>query len=291
MKPSNPFRVDFLIAGVQKAGTYSLYRLLGQHPEIGLSSRKEVHFFDDEVSVDWSKPDYDRYHMFFVDRRSKAVFGEATPIYIYWPNSLERIEAYNPGMKLISVFRDPISRAYSAWHHQRRKKREVLLFSEAIREGRARISSRPDFASRHFSYVERGFYAEQLGRALDLFPRTNILTIEGRELALNPRALIGRISHFLGVRVPSRHVQPVHVNRRAGVDVLDRPSAHDMELLVDIFASDLERFAKLVDFSIDHWPTSRLMRGFASAEEIAAELSVPGFVFPEGSGKHETISI
>ena len=50
------FRVGFLIAGVQKAGTFSLFQLLRQHPNIGMSTAKEVHFFDDETTVDWSKP-------------------------------------------------------------------------------------------------------------------------------------------------------------------------------------------------------------------------------------------
>lgn len=50
-------RVGFLIAGVQKGGTFSLYRLLERHPQISLSKSKEVHFFDNEA-VDWSSPRY-----------------------------------------------------------------------------------------------------------------------------------------------------------------------------------------------------------------------------------------
>jgi HTH-like domain len=50
------FRVGFLIAGVQKAGTFSLFQLLRQHPNIGMSTAKEVHLFDAETTVDWSKP-------------------------------------------------------------------------------------------------------------------------------------------------------------------------------------------------------------------------------------------
>ena len=57
------------------------------------------------------------------DRASHARFpapdgrlrGEATPIYLYWPNSLERIATYNPAMKLIVLLREPVSRAWSHW--------------------------------------------------------------------------------------------------------------------------------------------------------------------------------
>ena len=121
--PAPSHHVNFLIAGVQKAGTSSLYQLLKRHPAVGLSSVKEVHFFDDE-SLDWSKPPYERFHSYFPKRRRAIAWGEATPIYSYWPNALERIKAYRPDMKLVLLFRDPISRAYSAWSHQRRRGRE-----------------------------------------------------------------------------------------------------------------------------------------------------------------------
>jgi len=37
---------DFIIIGVQKGGTTSLYNYLIKHPNIEPSFRKEVHFFD-----------------------------------------------------------------------------------------------------------------------------------------------------------------------------------------------------------------------------------------------------
>ncbi len=107
-------RVDFLIAGVQKGGTFSLYRLLERHPEISLSKAKEVHFFDNG-EIDWSSPRYGPYHRNFPRWREGQVRGEATPIYIYWPEALERIRTYNPDIKLILLLRDPIERTYSAW--------------------------------------------------------------------------------------------------------------------------------------------------------------------------------
>ncbi len=49
-----------------------------------------MHFFDDETQ-DWSAPDYGAYHAHFGAR--DGLRGEATPIYAYWPNALERIRA------------------------------------------------------------------------------------------------------------------------------------------------------------------------------------------------------
>src|ERR1700759_5079035 len=92
-------RVAFIIAGVQKGGTTALFDYLAETPDLSLSRVKEVHFFDDEAQ-DWARPDYGAYHANFApfDGRPR---GEATPIYLYWPKSLERIAAYNPSARLV----------------------------------------------------------------------------------------------------------------------------------------------------------------------------------------------
>jgi Sulfotransferase domain len=275
--PGSSPHVNFLIAGVQKAGTSSLYQLLKRHPAVGLSSVKEVHFFDDE-SIDWSKPAYDRYHSYFPNRRRAIAWGEATPIYSYWPNALERIKAYSPDIKLILLFRDPISRAYSAWSHQRRRGRETLSFAEAIRGDRHRGSKQPDYVKRHFSYVERGYYGEQLGRCLELFPRRQVLTLDCSDLSTDPSGLLERVTSFLGVPAPSRQAQVIQANARPQGHQEDLPSPADIELLVDLFASDLNRFAQLVEYSIANWPTLQLMHGQISAEDVARKFAPSGSV-------------
>ena len=268
--------VDFLIAGVQKAGTFSLYRLLERHPEIRLSNSKEVHFFDDE-EVDWSRPRYEQYHRNFSRRGHGQVCGEATPIYIYWPGALERIRAYNPDIKLILLLRDPIERAYSAWCHERRKGRETLSFSAAIREGRARVVDATGFGNRHFSYVERGFYAAQLRRALNLFPASNVLLLDSSKLSRDPSSLVDKVARFLDLSAPNGAIEPIHANKRADLEGSDTVGADDVALLADIFANDVTELEKRLDFPIEHWPVLRLMRGEVSPGDVAARLVKPGF--------------
>jgi len=268
--------VDFLIAGVQKGGTFSLYRLLERHPQVSLSKSKEVHFFDDEADVDWSSPCYDQYHRNFPRSREDKVRGEATPIYIYWPGALERIRAYNPDIKLLLLLRDPIERAYSAWCHQRRKGREPLSFSAAIREGRERVTDAKGFGNRHFSYVERGFYEAQVRHALDLFPAANVLLLDSRKLSRDPGSLVVQAARFLGLDAPNGSVDPIHANRRAEPNGSDSVEADDVALLADVFAGDVAALAKRVDFSLEHWPVSRVTQGKASAGEVASQLVKPG---------------
>jgi hypothetical protein len=98
-------RVEIVIGGVQKAGTTSLFRYLQAHPALLAPLRaKELHFFDDEA-LDWSEPNYELLHGAFGDAGANRKAYEATPIYLFWPPSLQRIHSYNPKMKLIFLFR------------------------------------------------------------------------------------------------------------------------------------------------------------------------------------------
>ena len=48
----------------------------------------------------------------------------------------KRIQSYNPGIKLIFLFRDPIERAWSNWKMEIVRGRETLPFTAAIGEER-----------------------------------------------------------------------------------------------------------------------------------------------------------
>ena len=174
---SDEARISFLVAGVQKGGTTALFHYLDDLPGVQMAPAKEVHFFDDETGVDWARPDYARLHAAFpgADGRPR---GEATPIYVYWPNCLERIARYNPAMRLILLFRDPVERAWSQWKMEYARGWETEPFAWCVRQGRARVDS-PEAPGFHrvFSYVERGFYGAQLARVFQLFPREQVLAL------------------------------------------------------------------------------------------------------------------
>lgn len=234
-------KIDFIVAGVQKAGTTALFDYLADDPSYALSKAKEVHFFDDE-RVEWSQPDYSSYHACF-DWTRPAIRGEATPIYIYWPRALERIARYNPRIKLIVMLRDPIERAWSHWRMETSRGVETNTFSWCIREGRRRLlEGKPWGAHREFSYVERGFYGEQLERALGLFAREQLLLLEADDLRRSPDKVLQSVAAFLHAPAPpSVEAREVHV----GVDLGQSLPAIDREFLADIYAADQRRLGKL----------------------------------------------
>ena len=246
-------KVGFLVAGVQKGGTSALFEYLRDMPGLQLPAVKETHFFDDEERVDWARPDYSPYHALFAD--DGRLWGEATPIYSYWPNSLERIAAYNPAMKLILVFRDPIERAWSHWKMEYAKGKERAPFAWCIREGRARLQPGDRSAPGHhrvFSYVERGFYGAQVARLLSLFPREQCLFLRSEDLRDEPSAALRRTCSFLDqnepARVASRIVHPAR--QRDYPSVLTRA---DIDLLKDVYAPDLQHFSDRSGIDATSW--------------------------------------
>ena len=246
-------RVSFLVAGVQKGGTTALFHYLDGLPGVQMAPAKEVHFFDDETGVDWTRPDYGGLHAAFpeLDARPR---GEATPIYIYWPRCLERIAAYNPAMRLVLLFRDPVERAWSHWKMEYARGWETEPFAWCVRQGRARVDC-PEASGFHrvFSYVERGFYGAQLARALTLFPREQMLLLRSEDLDNRPDETLARICRFVGAPPPEGRVTPRRELVAKDIDYGAPISTADREHLSGVFADDLAQFARLSGLDVSAW--------------------------------------
>ncbi len=262
---------EFLIAGVQKAGTTALHRLLSQHPSIVMPARKELHFFDDDDGVDWSCPDYARYHGSFPQRRNGQIAGEATPIYTYWPAALERIAAYHPRIKILVSLRQPVARAYSHWKMEVTRGDEIEPFSRAIREGRERVAGSADSRAgchRIFSYVERGFYAQQIERLLTLFPRSQLMFLTSEDLRRDARGTSNRICDFLGIG--RFEAPPVNQWISPYEKTLEFApmAAFDGEYLHRLFADDIRLTAELTGLTLSSWIEDWQEHAAPSAEPV-----------------------
>ncbi len=191
--------IDFVIAGVQKGGTTALDAYLRQHPELCMASRKETHFFDTDAYFQPEPVDYAAYHAFFQPGPRQRLCGEATPIYLYWQDAVRRMWRYHPGLKIIVILRNPISRAFSHWNMERDRKMETLPFGEALRAEVERCRAALPEQHRVFSYVDRGFYLEQLRRLWRYFPREQTLILRYEVLRDEPQATLDAVCRFLGV--------------------------------------------------------------------------------------------
>src|SRR5205823_10005526 len=182
---TNPLRLmpDFIIIGTMRGGTTSLYSYLTAHPYIGSAYMKEVHFFDVYYSkgLPWYRAQFpSSVQKYYAERVQKQSFitGEASPYYLFHPHAPKRIAKILPQVKLIVLLRNPVSRAYSHYYHEVTGGHEKLSFEEAIACEEERIGKEAEqlaqneqyvsYKHRHFSYLARGIYVDQLkeiGRA------------------------------------------------------------------------------------------------------------------------------
>lgn len=239
-------RVDFLVPGAQKSGTSALRRFLRQHPEIGMTRAavKEAHYFDMK-SAYRGDTEYQAYHGLFPEQDLQKVTGDITPIYMFRPKVLRRAQAYNPDFKIIVMLRQPAERAYSHWAMEYQRGRETADFVEALLQEPYHAAHHP--RHRVHSYVQRGFYAEQIRRLYRLFPRDNCLVLLTEDLRHSHAATLRKVYRFLGVSqvdppkpetVHSRTYPEMPRNLWTLLTRIFEPDIHDLEGLIDRDLSD-----------------------------------------------------
>lgn len=249
MSIQNDRPVNFIICGTQKGGTTALDAYLREHPEICMADRKETHFFDNEANFSGGKPEYSKYHALFKPLKKHKSLGEATPIYMYWQNSPRRIWEYNPHIKLIILLRNPIERAYSHWNMERLRGADDLSFWDAIVNEKERC--REAFPQQHrvYSYVDRGFYMEQLQRIWSYFPKNRVLIIKSENLRTKPYQTLNGVCDFLEVG-RFKNISIKDINSRA----YELPmSAKERNYLRALFTSEIKKMETLLNWDCRDW--------------------------------------
>lgn len=204
---------DFLIIGAQRSGTSSLYKYLGQHPNIVPSLRKEVDYFSGSHGRGQA---WYRSHFPTTLRRKQAarkgeplLTFEATPFYLVDPHAPARAAREIPDARIIAMLRNPTDRAFSHHGHNRRLDHEPLEFDEAIAaeperlEGEfERLLGDPSYRAfnlRRYGYAFRGHYARQLARWYEHFPPDRILVVQSEDFYTDTPAVYKAVLEFLGL--------------------------------------------------------------------------------------------
>ena len=195
-----------IIPGAMKAGTTSLFAYLEGHPELAPSFEKEVHYFDmhHHRGPGWYAGQFPRSR----GPRGRLPF-ESSPYYLFEPRVPARIRSLVPDVKLVVLLRDPVARAFSHYHNNRRLGREDLSFEDAIGAEEERLAGEEErlladpravsLVHKRYSYLRRGLYAEQLLRWRACFPAEQLLVVDAARLFADPRAVVAEVLAFLGV--------------------------------------------------------------------------------------------
>jgi hypothetical protein len=176
---------NLIVIGAAQCGTSALHYYLDLHPEIQMSSPKELNFFVTTPTSNWSRG-VDWYASQF--DASARVRGESSASYTFPrpPGIAERMASVVPEAKLILLVRDPVERLLSQYLNERSLRDERRPLAEAV--------SGPNNA-----YVARSRYAANLRPFLECFPRSNIHLDRQEELLQHRRETMRRIFAFLEV--------------------------------------------------------------------------------------------
>jgi len=198
----------FLIIGVQKGGTTSLFEYLIQHPHVVAPFKKEIRFFGQNYSkgLNWYRAHFPLTYKLDGGRK---ITGEASPYTIFHPLAPKRVAKHLPQVKLIALLRDPVERAYSHYKMNVRTGKETWSFEEAIENESKRLADTlanilknenyPLNNHDTYSYLAKGIYVDQFMRWLKVFPREKLLILRSEDLFLKPEKVYSQTTAFLGL--------------------------------------------------------------------------------------------
>lgn len=262
----------FIISGVRRGGTTSLYYAIRQHPEIYLYPHSELNYFVEEElrGRRWhnepADPDHwERHHsvedyaaLFTHDTGARAVGHKGADL-LFWHPAHGRIARFVPDARFIFTLRNPVNRAWSHYWAERAKGRETLSFEEALAAEQER-SKKSDWARYHLSYKARGYYDRNLAQFLKIFPLERILVITLEEKIARSREALQKIYRFLDVD-PDQGLNMVATRRQQGWATLPRPWTHKAG--VRRFVAGCEKVAEALARKIANSKDSRRrMRNF-----------------------------
>lgn len=251
-------RPDYLVVGTKRGGSTSFADWLEQHPEVApCLARKGTHYFD---------TNFRRGRAWYASRFEKTsagfrVTGEASPYYMFHPLAPERIKAELPDVKLIAVLREPVDRLLSHYRYEVERGHETESLERALDLEESRLAGEVErlrqdvsyegYPYRHYSYLHRGHYADQIAHLHTLFAPERVLVLQSEQMFADPNGTLALAWRFLGL-------EPVHLDHLVPLNATaTRPDVADATLqrVRDYYAPRNEALYALpgIDW---RWPTT-----------------------------------
>ena len=253
---------DFLILGVEKGGTSSLYDYLIQHPSISSASTKEINFFNKyyDRGLDWYRVCFPfKIHKSIKKNlfHKKFLTGEASVRYFDYPHAPERIKKISPLMKFIILLRNPVDRAYSQHSMVTRGGNENLSFEEAIdcekertQKDYEKMKNNKNFYSDNYfrhAYLDRGIYVDRLKNWMKIFPKEQFLIFDSKDFFENPSTIY---SKTLFLNLPKTELKKYEVKGRKNENPRMDPNLRAK--LIDFYRPHNKRLYEFLGVNY-HW--------------------------------------
>lgn len=240
---------NFLVVGVQKAGTTFLAKSLSEHPDVFFSVPKEIFFFNtDKVS----RADFNLYlYENFRKAGDRRWVGEGSTNYFHHAHAMRHIRRHlGTETRIIVCLRHPVERLLSHYLHDYRRGR---------RTGKEQLHD-PIFAG----YLSRSFYSARL-KAWSCFPHFKVMIFD--DLVASGPAYYGEAAAFLDLK--PQPIQDVPVNEGFRLmwrgDTLTLAASSGMgealpafpraqlEELIESYASDVRTTAAMLNRDLAAW--------------------------------------
>jgi tetratricopeptide (TPR) repeat protein len=193
---------QFLIVGVAKCGTSSLYEYMIRHPQILSAAKKEIDFVNHvNNGIDW-------YLSHFPPTPNNFVTGEASTSYFaQHKKAIPLFRDLFPQCKLIVMFRNPVDRVISHYHNDVRYSGEKRSLAEVISEELEILQGLPnfwelektDYSQKQKGYLVISMYVYFLERWMSVFPKEQLLVLNSEEFFTNPPTNLTTVFKFLGL--------------------------------------------------------------------------------------------
>jgi len=196
-------RVDAVIAGVNKAGTTSLFVSLSEHPDVVASAVKETRYF---LPARWGEPlePASVWDAYFAAHPDRPVRLEATPSYFYGGAAVARaLVRVLERPRVVLVLREPVARAISFFEYQKVRLRfpAALTIEEYLAEADAlgdAVGTAPE--TEKYMAVRGGRYADWLPAWWDVLGRDAVRLVWFEELVGDDGAAVVRdVATWLGL--------------------------------------------------------------------------------------------
>ena len=188
---------NLILMGAQKAGTTSLHEYLSYHPEIfSVSELKDRDFFSHPVR----RTDPGLYMAKYMDGFKNEKWILHTHVnYLIYKQAVRNIKKFCPSdIKLLVILRAPTDRAISAFNYFKKLRREQRSIEDALCYPPQEIHDF-SFENNDFTYLEHGFYSEQLDVISQSFDSNDLLLLDFDQLKNDPKFLFDRVSAFLNI--------------------------------------------------------------------------------------------
>lgn len=193
---------NLFIVGAPKSGTTSLYHYLSEHPDIFMSTPKEINYFSkmelDEQGIyykDLKLNNRTKYERLFEKGTNKKVIGEASVSYLFYSEVPKKIFEYNPKAKIIILLRNPVERSFSHYSMDLRLGEVKVPFNKII----LRTGSIKKLNLYYQQFVELGLYYKQVKRYFDTFGKNQIKIILTEDLKSDITNTLSDIFTYLDI--------------------------------------------------------------------------------------------